>query len=685
MNKEEARQYVKDQLEVYLQGKGINTRRAFRCLSPDHEDKHPSMIFKTSAKGMYCRCLACGVQYDTFDLIGMDYGITNSADIFKKAYELFGIEIDGNDTQNNIHSTTYTTPQAEAEPDYTDFFSRANENIEKTSYHRGLSMEIISRFNLGYAENWKHPKAPKMEASPRLIIPTSKHSYLARYAGEGDFINYRGEVENKSKVGRVRIFNPAAVQQEALPVFVVEGEIDALSIIDVGGEALGMGSKGNVRQLISLLKENRPNQPLILALDNEKDPDKQAGVEQSVQKIIEELKALGIPYYRENITGQYKDANEALQADREAFKTAVFSAIDRVKAAEAEAVEEELDLLRKEAVAYQLQDFIKRRRESKTATFTPTGFSDLDKLLDGGLYAGLYIVGAITSLGKTTFCLQIADQIAEQGRDVLIFSLEMARDELIAKSVSRLTLIKDLEENETTTHAKTTRGILTGSRYKNYSQTETALIQDAITAYGQYGTNIYITEGTGDVGIDEIREKVKDHVVITGKAPVVLIDYLQIITPVDMRATDKQNTDKAVLELKRLSRDYGIPIIGISSFNRDNYTAPVNLASFKESGAIEYSSDVLIGLQYEGMDYQEGETKEKRDKRIRNIINEAIDAGKKGQAQSIQVKILKNRNGSKGDAILDFYPMFNYFKDTIKGAGHDDRSGWKKSESKYNR
>ena len=105
-----------------------------------------------------------------------------------------------------------------------------------------------------------------------------------------------------------------------------------------------------------------------------------------------------------------------------------------------------------------------------------------------------------------------------------------------------------------------------------------------------------------------------------------------------------------------MSRDYSIPIIGISSFNRDNYTAPVNMASFKESGAIEYSSDVLIGLQYEGMDYQEGEADKAREKRIRELMKEAVDAGKAGKPQRIQVKILKHRNGSKGDAYLDFYP-----------------------------
>ena len=54
-----------------------------------------------------------------------------------------------------------------------------------------------------------------------------------------------------------------------------------------------------------------------------------------------------------------------------------------------------------------------------------TGFSKLDEALDGGLYDGLYVIGAVSSLGKTAFCMQMADQLAMQGRDVLIFSLEM--------------------------------------------------------------------------------------------------------------------------------------------------------------------------------------------------------------------------------------------------------------------
>jgi replicative DNA helicase len=155
------------------------------------------------------------------------------------------------------------------------------------------------------------------------------------------------------------------------------------------------------------------------------------------------------------------------------------------------------------------------------------------------------------------------------------------------------------------------------------------------------------------------------------------------MAPVDIRATDKQNIDKIVLELKRLSRDFGISVLCISSFNRDNYMSPVNLSSFKESGAIEYSSDVLIGLQYYGMDYQEDETSIVRQKRIRNLIKDFELKGRNREPQSIQVKILKNRNGSKGDFVLNFYPMFNCFvePENNKTIGNDEV--WSKESGSY--
>ena len=69
----------------------------------------------------------------------------------------------------------------------------------------------------------------------------------------------------------------------------------------------------------------------------------------------------------------------------------------------------------------------------------------------------------------------------------------------------------------------------------------------------------------------------------------------------DVRATDKQNCDATMHELKQLSRDFHLPILLISSFNRDSYWTPVDMNCFKESGSIEYGCDVLLALQYDGM------------------------------------------------------------------------------------
>ncbi len=693
LNREEARQYIiersKDHLTPDKSGKG------FICpICGSGSGRNGTGI--TTKDGVHFTCWAgCFTNADIIDIIGLETGATDYNSKLEAAAAEYNITIEGyrrttpqedfapvaeeyqkkakskQYTQSDIHNTAYTMQQGEAEPDYTSFFLQANRDIAKTSYHRGLTLETLNRFKLGYVESWTHPKAPQAPPSPRLIIPTSKHSYLAR--DTRDNLTPEQAQYAKSKVGKVRIFNSKALYTASKPVFIVEGELDALSIIDVGGEAVALGSTANRRALLTMLESQRPAQPLIIAMDND-----EAGSKAN-RELAEGLERLKITFYRLDIAQPYKDANEALSADRDAFR----AVIEGAENIEAETLEAEREALKREAVAYTLQSFLKSIEESKRAAFIPTGFSPLDNVLDGGLYAGLYVVGAISSLGKTTFCLQIADQIAAAGHDVLVFSLEMARNELIAKSISRLTLVKDLEENESTAHAKTTRGILTGTRYADYSQTERELIQQSIASYGEYARNIYITEGVGNVGIEEIREKVQKHIKITGKAPVVVIDYLQIIAPADMRATDKQNTDKAVLELKRLSRDYSIPVIGISSFNRDNYTAPVNLASFKESGAIEYSSDVLIGLQYEGMDYQEGEADKAREKRIRELMKQVVEDGKAGKAQSIQVKILKNRNGSKGDALLDFYPMFNYFTAQKHKTGDGSSGGWSRTESGY--
>ena len=329
-------------------------------------------------------------------------------------------------------------------------------------------------------------------------------------------------------------------------------------------------------------------------------------------------------------------------ADREAFTAAIESG-ERIEEA---ALEAEREKYLQTNTAAHIQAFLNGIADSVDTPFIPTGISSLDKILDGGLYEGLYVVGAISSLGKTTLVCQIADQIAQGGHDVLIFSLEMARHEIMAKSISRHTLLDVLQNSGNMRDAKTTRGITTGVRYLDYSQTEKALIQRAVTEYASYAQNIYIHEGIGDIGVEEIRDTVQRHITFTGKTPVVVIDYVQILAPADIRATDKQNTDKAVLELKRISRDFKTPVIGISSLNRASYKESISMEAFKESGSLEYGSDVLIGLQLKGAGGKNFNANEAKQKNPREI----------------ELVILKNRNGSTGNKIeLEYYPLFNYF------------------------
>ena len=314
----------------------------------------------------------------------------------------------------------------------------------------------------------------------------------------------------------------------------------------------------------------------------------------------------------------------------------------------------------RKTVAYYLNDFLTELMKSREGRAISTGFEQLDSLLDGGLFPGLYSLGAISSLGKTSLALQIGDNIAKSGQGVLIFSLEMSRFELMAKTISRESLMRDIAENHSTRNAQTTRGILRANFRGN--PTAEGIIKAALKDYEQWGENLTIIEGIGNVGVEHVKSELESYMAgNNGRAPVVVIDYLQILSPVSDRLSDKQAVDRNITELKRLSRDYQIPVIGISSFNRENYNSPVSMTSFKESGAVEYSSDVLIGLQYEGADYRDGEKESERQARIRMLIERVKAEASAGNPVPIELKILKNRNGRIGRVKLEFTPMFNYF------------------------
>ena len=744
MTYEQAKSYVKDQLKSYLESKGIDTRKPFRCLNPDHADNTPSMSF--DPRRNKCKCFGCNVDYDTFDLIALDCN-TKGGETFKKAFDLYRLDIDhdrpaggygggrrfrpvrySTPPQNGWAGASTGTPQNAVQnaptgrqpalsikpsPDVTALTAAIdqahsalmnNSNDLAYLHSRGLTDDTIKRHKIGYSAggqnallqgyNEQFQSGSKKAGLYRYIFPVLDNNgsccyFISEICDRSQTDDYNGKYM-KLKNTAQRFFNEGCISYNSGEIFVCEGVYDALSVEQSGGRAIALTGTGGKSRILELESKPGTDNTYIIALDSD------AAGQKAALSLKQALTKAGKACIIMPLEGA-KDANELLQQD----PPALAAYVGRAKAAAA-AYKAEFERTRgiaerlldekgvssagelaemvidreheaadypKLTAAAQLTDFMKNIRDSEFQRTFSTGFKSLDRALDGGIYpGGLYFLGAISSLGKTTLALQIADNIAAAGRDVLIFSLEMARDELMAKSISRHTFTEDMRLYGGSTHAKSTRGILKGSNYRYHTEEEKRVIQAAIESYAKYAERIYISVGVGTIGVNEIRAAAEKHIRITGNTPVIIIDYLQILAPADPRATDKQNTDTAVLELKRLARDRNTPVIAISSFNRQSYTDPVSMSSFKESGAVEYTSDVLIGLQYMGMDYVDGEGEKDRSKRVRKLQKAEEEKGRNGEPQNIQVKILKQRNFSKGEVILSFYPRYNYYTESRAAA-----------------
>ena len=129
----------------------------------------------------------------------------------------------------------------------------------------------MERFRLGFDPNYSRSTGGATWKA--LIIPTGKGSFVAR--------NTDPQAEKKNryrKTGASRIYNRKALQKAEKPIFIVEGELDALAVITAGGEAVVLGSTANYRSFLKLIESEKPSQPLIIALDKDEDGQKTAEV-----------------------------------------------------------------------------------------------------------------------------------------------------------------------------------------------------------------------------------------------------------------------------------------------------------------------------------------------------------------------------------------------------------------------
>ena len=287
---------------------------------------------------------------------------------------------------------------------------------------------------------------------------------------------------------------------------------------------------------------------------------------------------------------------------------------------------------------YSVKDVIKdsfkileRLYEKKElVTGVPSGFKELDRLTAGFQPSDLIIVAGRPSMGKTAFCLNVAQYAAIQKKiPIAIFSLEMSKEQLGIRMLCSEAHVEG---------TKLRSGFLSESDWPRLT----------IAAGNLSDASIFIDD-TAALTILELRAKARRLKTEQGGLGMVIIDYLQLMKGRTRVESRQQEISEISRSLKALAKELRIPVIAVSQLSRKTEERTGNrpqLSDLRESGAIEQDADLILFIY--------------RDE----IYNRAEDNPNKGKAEII---IGKQRNGPTGKVDLAFLDKFTTFKELYKG------------------
>ena len=265
-------------------------------------------------------------------------------------------------------------------------------------------------------------------------------------------------------------------------------------------------------------------------------------------------------------------------------------------------------------------DKLKRKASSKLKT----GFPTIDNNLN--IRHGVYLIGGLPSVGKTSLILQLADTFAMAGREVLFFSLEQEEFDLTHKTINRL---------------------MSQNRFKSE--------EHAIEAYKEFAGNITTVTSHSVVTIEEIETIIKEYMNQTNETPIVFVDYLQLIRT-DNHMGNRDTVMHVSNILVNIAKQYRIPLFVLSALNRTNYLMPIDFEAFKESGSLEYDADVVFGIQYQLVE-DEAFMAMPTDKKRKLINQEKIN-----DIRKVELVCVKNRFGRiVPKCKLDYYTQMDWF------------------------
>lgn len=240
----------------------------------------------------------------------------------------------------------------------------------------------------------------------------------------------------------------------------------------------------------------------------------------------------------------------------------------------------------------------------------PSLYPSVDKYTIGWLPGQMITVGARTSVGKTIFAGNCAVAAAAAGKSVLMFSLEMGKDELLDRLVSSISMVD-----------------LATLRNKKLEGADAENFNSAIETLRNYKIDI---DETANVTVDYIRSKATKKARSEEGLDMIIVDYLQLINNPNRRNGSRQESVAEISrEMKILAKQLGVPIMVLVQLNRENKDDPPDalpkLSDIRESGAIAQDSDIVILLH-------------------RKLDDDSVDP----KAAFI---IAKNRNGAVGKII----------------------------------
>ena len=296
MNNSELKSYLLDYVQEITEPSKNGGKNQYICpLCNSGTGSHRSGAFTVYPDTNSYKCFACGSSGDIYTLYGLQHNldIKNKND-FKAISKALENKYNISASPAQSHSSQNTTKK---EKDYTRLFFIAEKQLNQTDYltKRGISLKIQRKFHCGYMPNFMYKGN---QTTPAIIIPTSKGSYM-----------WRSTTENiKQKRGTTHILNPSALNSSYC--FVVEGEIDCMSVDECGFACIGLGSTSNIKKIFDY---DTSKTVIIIAMDND-NAGKKATAE--LEQLCKEHKT---PYItaKNDMWSDCKDANDLLIKDKQ--------------------------------------------------------------------------------------------------------------------------------------------------------------------------------------------------------------------------------------------------------------------------------------------------------------------------------------------------------------------------------